>query len=452
MAFRALLFSKETNAALTAACQDAGIQLEICDDIFSAIDKGTKQQFSCVLVNWSDQPEAGFLLKRTRESANASTVAIAIVDREPAAAEMRDHCLNFLIYRPIAAQEAKEVLAKAKEKMPSVAEGKRLEIPKPPAPERAQSPTPDQNPGGHLAGSPPASVTMYQGPDHADSAAETESAAPEPQNQPTRPFPLRWAVAAVVVIAASYCLWEARGTISYLARTRENRGNIVKDSLSAIFGGKSSNPRTASPDPAPDPYFTRTPATADSHPQLGVVSAETDVSEARPQLRNPSDLPLPSPVYEAPPPPPPAPFHTARGTVPDSLRGSAPIAPPVVVTVTPAQMLSVSSPMVPPVSTQQFTEPITVSEEAERALLIHSVAPEYPAEAAAQKLRGPVVLQATIGRDGSVEDLKIVRGSFLLSKAAIAAVKQWRFKPYTLNGHPAQTQTYLTIEFSSPAS
>ena len=60
--------------------------------------------------------------------------------------------------------------------------------------------------------------------------------------------------------------------------------------------------------------------------------------------------------------------------------------------------------------------------------------PDYPPEALAQKLHGPVVLQATIGRDGSVEDLKIIRGYFVLGKAAIAAVKQWRFQPYMLNG------------------
>jgi len=63
-----------------------------------------------------------------------------------------------------------------------------------------------------------------------------------------------------------------------------------------------------------------------------------------------------------------------------------------------------------------------------------------------------VVLQAIISRDGSIEDLKLVRGAFVLSKAAIAAVKQWRFQPYTLNGHAAQTQTTITINFSAPPS
>ena len=83
-------------------------------------------------------------------------------------------------------------------------------------------------------------------------------------------------------------------------------------------------------------------------------------------------------------------------------------------------------------------------------MLVHSVDPVYPPEAAAQKLQGPVVLQAMIGRDGSVVDLKIVRGYFVLGRAAIAAVKQWHFQPYVLNGHPAETQTVLTINFSRP--
>ena len=91
-----------------------------------------------------------------------------------------------------------------------------------------------------------------------------------------------------------------------------------------------------------------------------------------------------------------------------------------------------------------------VSEDAARALLIHTVEPVYPAEGVAQKLHGAVVLQALVGRDGSVEDLKIVRGYFILGRAAIAAVKQWRFQPYSVNGHAASTQTVITVNFTAP--
>src|ERR1700731_3901508 len=126
MAFRALLFSKssETSAAMTAACKSTGIRAEVCSDIFTAIEKGKTQAFSCVIADWADQPEASFLLKRAHEStANRDNVAVAIVDNEPTQAEMRDNRLDFLIYRPISAEEANAVLAKACEQMrPSKAE------------------------------------------------------------------------------------------------------------------------------------------------------------------------------------------------------------------------------------------------------------------------------------------------------------------------------------------
>src|ERR1700676_1874570 len=120
MAFRALLFSKssETSAAMTAACKSTGIRAEVCSDIFTAIEKGKTQAFSCVIVDWADQPEATFLLKRARESvANRDAVAVTIVDHDPTQAEMRDNRLDFLIYRPISSEEANAVLAKACEQM-----------------------------------------------------------------------------------------------------------------------------------------------------------------------------------------------------------------------------------------------------------------------------------------------------------------------------------------------
>jgi protein TonB len=109
--------------------------------------------------------------------------------------------------------------------------------------------------------------------------------------------------------------------------------------------------------------------------------------------------------------------------------------------------VSAPAPAVP-----QYGEPVHLNEEAARALMIHSVDPVYPREAMAQKLQGVVVLQASIGRDGSVQDLKLVRGYFVLGRAAIAAVKQWRFRPYMLNGRALETQTSITLNFSYPSS
>lgn len=454
MAFRALLFSKslEINSALAAACQNAEIHLDLCEDIFAAIDKATKQPFSCVLVDWSAQPEAGFLLKRARESApNENAVAIAIVEREPSAAEMRDQRLGLLIYRPVGVKEAQEVLAKARETMPEVAvpviSERRKATVRPqtmvaPPPVPPEQPSPDQLPPEDAtfhaeAISPPAATPGLE-PNPEITPEVEEGEAPSPSHR----ISLTTVAAVVLVFGALLCLWSARDTILYLASS-QGRFNVLKDSVSALFSLNSSGSASAAPtgtDLPVDAYVNRSVGHSDPHLKLGVVSGEAEVADSHIQLHPPSDFPLPAPVYQ-----PPAP--QARRAIPDSIRGSAPIAPPVVVT-TPSQMMPASAPVILPVSTQQFSEPVAVSEDAARALLIHSVNPSYPPEAASQKLRGPVVLQAIVGRDGSVEDLKIVRGSFVLSKAAIAAVKQWRFQPYTLNGHAAQMQTLLTINFS----
>jgi TonB family protein len=460
MAFRALLFStsSETNAAMAAACESATIRAEVCSDIFTAIEKGKTQAFSCVIADWADQPEASFLLKRARESApNRGTVAIAIVDREPTAAEMRDNRLGFLIYRPISAEEADAVLAKASEQMqPSSAE------------DAAESPAGDDDASSAAssavsagadapeysqqdppAGSPEANAAhdgdSGQGGDGGIATAEDE----EEPRQRRHAIGFRKVSAAVLVLTAVFCLWRSREAIEYLSRTPEGRFRVLRESVAALF---YMNQPGALPVGSPgsdaqqDAYFSRAPSSNAQTPALGVVATESTLIETRIPLPKASDFPLPEPVFEHQEA---APIRVQRAAIPESMRNSPPIAPPVVVTVNPAQMMPVSAPQPQP-AMQQFSEPVAVSEEAARALLVHTVDPVYPPEGLAQKLHGAVILQTLIGRDGSVEDLKIVRGYFILGRAAIAAVKQWRFQPYILNGHAASTQTTITINFSYP--
>jgi len=91
-------------------------------------------------------------------------------------------------------------------------------------------------------------------------------------------------------------------------------------------------------------------------------------------------------------------------------------------------------------------EPVTVAEAAERALLAGQPAIPYPATAKAQQ--GTVVLQILVGRDGTVQDAKFLQGSFLFARDAIDGVRQWKFKPYILNGRPVSIQTTLTLKFT----
>ena len=459
MAFRALLFSKspETNTAMTTACESTGIRAEACSDIFTAIDKAKTRPFSCVIADWADQPEASFLLKRARESVpNRATVAVVIVDHEPTAAEMRDHKLDFLIYRPISSSEADAVLLKACEQMqPSSAEDpaeSSREASAGGASLSASSGDSDATEQTHQTES--SSFAETPASEAATDEGETTYSEDEAPRRRVHAPQLNAVCAVALVLVAGFFLWRSRGTIDYLSHTPEGRVRVLKESIAALFYLNQTGAipvSSAGADAQQDAYFSRNAATPDAQaPKLGVVATESTLTETRAPLPKAADFPLPAPIleqHEA------APIKVERAAIPQSMRDSPPIAPPVVVTVTPAQMMPVSAAQPQPAGqqlVQQFSEPIALTEEAARALLVHAVDPLYPAAGLAQKLHGAVVVQAVIGRDGTVEDVKIVRGYFVLGRAAIAAVKQWRFQPYTINGHAASTQTTFTINFSSP--
>jgi len=82
------------------------------------------------------------------------------------------------------------------------------------------------------------------------------------------------------------------------------------------------------------------------------------------------------------------------------------------------------------------------------ANLAYDVAPKYPPEAGRARIEGTVVLLAVIGRDGTVEDVRVKSGLSVFAQAAIEAVKQWRYRPYLLNGEPVEVDSQITINFT----
>jgi TonB family protein len=82
----------------------------------------------------------------------------------------------------------------------------------------------------------------------------------------------------------------------------------------------------------------------------------------------------------------------------------------------------------------------------ERSLL-HRVEPTYPEEALKRKTEGLVVVDAIIGTDGAVKQVQPLSGPDVLARAAVDAVKWWRFQPYQVNGRPAQVQTTIEVDF-----
>jgi protein TonB len=73
--------------------------------------------------------------------------------------------------------------------------------------------------------------------------------------------------------------------------------------------------------------------------------------------------------------------------------------------------------------------------------------PEYPRLARMARIQGDVVLHAVIGREGEIEGLRTVSGPPQLRAAAEVAVRQWRYRPYLLNGKPIEVETQITVRF-----
>jgi protein TonB len=93
---------------------------------------------------------------------------------------------------------------------------------------------------------------------------------------------------------------------------------------------------------------------------------------------------------------------------------------------------------------------LKISQGVSQGLLIKRVQPRYPQNALAMRVQGAVELQATINKEGNISNLKVVKGDAVLARAATEAVRQWRYKPYYLNGEPVDIETQITVNFRLP--
>lgn len=88
-----------------------------------------------------------------------------------------------------------------------------------------------------------------------------------------------------------------------------------------------------------------------------------------------------------------------------------------------------------------------VPAEMMQKLLVHRVEPVYPAEARRERLEGTIALDIVIGRDGSVQSMHALNGPDILARAAMDALRWWKFEPYRINGEPAVVETTVAVEF-----
>jgi protein TonB len=100
-----------------------------------------------------------------------------------------------------------------------------------------------------------------------------------------------------------------------------------------------------------------------------------------------------------------------------------------------------------PVVRAQIRGPVRVSGMVVEGLLVQKTMPVYPAIARATRTQGTVVLQATISRNGTIENLRVASGPAMLQQAAMDAVSSWRYRPYLLSGEPVEVETTVNVVF-----
>ena len=90
---------------------------------------------------------------------------------------------------------------------------------------------------------------------------------------------------------------------------------------------------------------------------------------------------------------------------------------------------------------------LQVPAELMEKLLVHRVEPVYPPEARKRNLQGIIALDIVVGRDGSVLSMQPLNGPDVLARAAMDALRWWKFNPYRVNGEPAVVETTVAVEF-----
>ena len=103
----------------------------------------------------------------------------------------------------------------------------------------------------------------------------------------------------------------------------------------------------------------------------------------------------------------------------------------------------------PPLPPRAPSTHVRIGGNIQAPTLIHRVEPSYPHIAVVAKVRGLVILEATVGADGAVDSVRVLRGVKFLDQAAVDAVRQWRYSPLVLNGVPTAFVLSVTLSFSA---
>jgi TonB family protein len=438
MLARALLFSsdEQTTRLLTEILAEAQFETEHSSEILVAVEQLTKGAFQVVLTDWDQPFEASFLLKTARElKTTESILAIAIVRPDDANNALRAGA-NAVLTKPCSAEQVRNSLLALRDllsdepivpEQPPVLETVPIAETAPIALPRKFLPAELQTDPVPLRSEPERAPVVVNPPIFASLFPEEE--VDEGTISPKRGLKNGLVAAVFVAIVVLFLGAWRLGYLSSQSITYE-----ILAAQAPVVGDTSFRPEQW--------LWEDSHAAAPTHvnvfpvpPGAGTITTKAESpfaplpmplppSPAEPI--EPSGLPLIRPLF---------PVNSAHPQVPPSLSAPFPVMP------------AVSHPRMDSLNTKWTAEPPLLPEEVTRALVLREVTPSYPEQALNSGLQGTVVLQVWIAKDGTVRDAKLVRGQLAFGKAAFDAVRQWRYKPYLVNGEPVEVQTLITLNF-----
>lgn len=436
---RALVFSADEPARLTLleALASVGFQVEECGEIFAAIEQVTSYSFKVIVADFGQALEAKFLLQTARDlKCNRSALSVALGDYKQleAATELRP---TAILRKPISPAQAVEALVK-------------LGAPNPPV---WQPPQLMQERQTEQLGSP----VLDQVGTRADERLHAVSEASVPNRH--QDWDISAIAPATVSPRRSRC-WTATAVLSVLSPVLIIFSLLAYDSgmrqlavrwKQSVFNRMANMNSSAARISAQPASQAGAPTLQASVPQLtDYILADYKLPDAPPG----SLIAIPTKSEVQPPEIDTAAVQALRGmrqTSPPEYHvsiartASSPEIPESL--LLPSSYVTLAKTMTKLPDEERTLEPRKLSEEVSRALLIQQDLPLYPAQAKAAGLEGSVVLQALVGKDGTIRDVKLIRGHLLLGQAAAEAVKRWRYRPYRVNGQNLEVQTLITLEF-----
>ena len=253
--------------------------------------------------------------------------------------------------------------------------------------------------------------------------------------------------AAIIVAAGLYA-----GVTHFRSAASEP---ATTDAAAASAPGNAAQPTVSTPKTntvAEKPSATLAPGSQPSHPEANKIQSIIDEAARDSHSKNEGGNGKTASESDSESAPEPEPLMVKGGKI-------AKIAKPAADAPAPS-MIGMAAPGAdaPPTDLIPSTTPtlrptlstVHVSQGVSTGLLIKKVAPTYPANALRMQIEGNVELLATISKDGNITNIKVLTGDSQLAKAATDAVKQWKYKPYLLNGEPVEIQTQVTIKFKLP--